>query len=308
MDRYFQKIAEILFRFLLNTIYQCTPKTNEFTQLSKNTSTKFSIIIPAYESNLVYLIETLTSISGQTYPNWELCLSISGSNFTQVEKLCREVIPKDKIKLTSTKTKLDISTNTNRALELATGDYCLFVDHDDTIEKHSLEIINHYVNANENPILLYTDHDKYDGRRYFDPIFKSIIPRDYIYNLNYINHLTVVQTDIAKKYKFDPKYNGAQDWHFILKIIHSTSSKNITHIPRVLYHWRSHPNSTSQDPQSKSYAYIAQKKVLEKYLPKHKIQVTPYLGTWQIDTNPYPKPYSIYLNSLIQLFRCNLQH
>jgi hypothetical protein len=38
------------------------------------------------------------------------------------------------------------------------------------------------------------------------------------------------------------------------------------HVPRVLYHWRCHSNSTAENPGSKSYAYEAGRRALQDYL------------------------------------------
>lgn len=44
------------------------------------------------------------------------------------------------------------------------------------------------------------------------------------------------------------------------------TATNVVHIPRVLYHWRSHPNSTAQANANKSYAVVAGQKALEDHL------------------------------------------
>ena len=40
----------------------------------------------------------------------------------------------------------------------------------------------------------------------------------------------------------------------------------ICHIPKVLYHWRCHINSTAANPQSKRYAYDAGKRALQAFV------------------------------------------
>lgn len=64
----------------------------------------------------------------------------------------------------------------------------------------------------------------------------------------------------------DPKYNGAQDYDFIFRC--TELSKNIVHIPRILYHWRVHNASTADNPASKLYAYEAGKKAIEDNLAR----------------------------------------
>lgn len=39
-------------------------------------------------------------------------------------------------------------------------------------------------------------------------------------------------------------------------------SKDIYHLPKVLYHWRIHEGSTAGDPESKAYAFEAGRKAI----------------------------------------------
>ena len=45
-------------------------------------------------------------------------------------------------------------------------------------------------------------------------------------------------------------------------------ARKIVHIPRVLYHWRTHPQSTADNPISKQYAYDAGKRAIEAHLAR----------------------------------------
>ncbi len=63
------------------------------------------------------------------------------------------------------------------------------------------------------------------------------------------------------------KYDGAQDFDIILRVAENT--KNIVHIPKILYHWRVHPNSTAQaDTQAKPYAFEAGIPAIQDHLEK----------------------------------------
>lgn len=54
---------------------------------------------------------------------------------------------------------------------------------------------------------------------------------------------------------FRNEYDGAQDYDFIFRC--TEAAKEIYHIPRVLYHWRCHQDSTASNPESKLYAFEA---------------------------------------------------
>ena len=42
-------------------------------------------------------------------------------------------------------------------------------------------------------------------------------------------------------------------------------AEKIIHIPKVLYHWRCHMDSTAADPESKAYAFEAGRKAVEEH-------------------------------------------
>ena len=80
-----------------------------------------------------------------------------------------------------------------------------------------------------------------------------------------------------------PEYDGAQDYDFIFRCVET--SQNIRHIPRILYHWRSHESSTSENPESKLYAFDAGARAVQAHYDRLGIraEVTKgeYLGLYR---------------------------
>ena len=74
-----------------------------------------------------------------------------------------------------------------------------------------------------------------------------------------------------QKLKFRKEYDGAQDYDIFLRAVAELWNRNpkveetICHIPKVLYHWRCHNDSTAANPQSKRYAYDAGKRALQDF-------------------------------------------
>lgn len=225
-----------------------------------------SIAIPLYETPIPFLDELLVSIQKQTYKNWQLCLA-DGSPKDTVGDHIRKKYGKDKRivykKLTD---NAGISTNTNEAIALATGDYLILSDHDDVLEPDALYEIVKAINENENADVLYTDEDKVsmDGKHYFDPNFKPDFNLFRLRDNNYICHIFVVKKSLTDEVGLlRPEFDGAQDFDFILRCCEK--AQGVIHIPKALYHWRCHMNSTAADPASKMYAYEAGKKAVEEH-------------------------------------------
>ena len=53
------------------------------------------------------------------------------------------------------------------------------------------------------------------------------------------------------------EFDGAQDYDFVLRCVEAVKDEEICHIPKILYHWRCHEDSTAENPESKLYAFEA---------------------------------------------------
>ena len=92
-----------------------------------------SIVIPLYNTPIQYLDELLKSVTGQTYGNFQLCLA-DGSDNDRAEEFIKKSYGEDsRILYKRLESNDGISENTNRAIEMASGDYIMFSDHDDTL-------------------------------------------------------------------------------------------------------------------------------------------------------------------------------
>ncbi len=83
-----------------------------------------------------------------------------------------------------------IAQNTNRALEIATGEFVGLLDHDDLLEENALYEIVSCLNKDRKTDVLYTDEDKVttDLDEYFSPNFKPDFNLDMLRANNYICH------------------------------------------------------------------------------------------------------------------------
>ena len=228
---------------------------------------KISIIVPMYNTPVKFFEELVDCLINQTYRNWELCLA-DGSPEQNHE--LDSIIEKDKrIKYKFLNENKGIPGNTNAALSLATGDYVALLDHDDTLPLFCLYEIVKCINENTNVEFIYSDEDKIVGKKAErrDPYFKPDFSPDTLRANNYITHLSVFKKSLMDKIGgFRDDYNGAQDFDVIIRATENT--KNIVHIPKILYHWRVHENSTAMAAGAKPYAYEAGQRVVEDHLKR----------------------------------------
>ena len=247
-------------------------------ELKKQRETVFSrtplisIVIPMYNTPEEYLKELLDSVTGQSYRNWQLCLA-DGSEDDRIGSFIQEKYGEDKrIVYKKLKENRGISENTNAAIDLAAGEYVLLCDHDDVLTPDALFHIAKAI-TEKNADVIYTDEDKVsmDGKHYFEPNFKPDFNLFRLRENNYICHIFAFRKNLLDKVgAFRSEYDGAQDFDLILRCCEQT--EHIVHIPRVLYHWRSHMNSTAANPESKRYAFEAGRRAIEDHYRRLGIQ------------------------------------
>ncbi len=233
----------------------------------------FSIVVPAYETKETYLREMIASVQSQSYVRWEL-LIMDASMGSDVERTVRQIIHDTddmRIRYSRLSENRGIAENTNAGIMAASGDYIALLDHDDFITPDALYnmavCVHQSRRAGVSPILLYSDEDKFDegAQTFVFPNKKENFNLDLILSNNYICHFMAVETGLMKRLKLRADYDGAQDYDLVLRVVDSLwpdsalvpDTARICHIPKVLYHWRSHRDSTALNTASKTYAYEA---------------------------------------------------
>ena len=229
----------------------------------------FSIVVPTFQTPELFLRQMIESVLGQTFCRVELILA-DGSHDDGVEKIAAEYAEKDpRIKYQRLSENKGISENTNEGLKLATGDYIGLLDHDDILELHALYEMRMAIAKQPEADVLYSDEDKvsFDLKHYFEPHFKPDFNPDLLRSNNYICHFLVFKRELLEEVGgFRGEYDGAQDFDLVLRL--TEKAKCIVHIPKMLYHWRSHEASTATNPMSKLYAYEAGKRAVEDHLKR----------------------------------------
>ncbi|OFY47409.1 MAG: glycosyl transferase family 2 [Bacteroidetes bacterium GWF2_41_31] len=219
-----------------------------------------SIILPVYNAKPQWLIKAVESVINQTYPHWELCIADDASTDPEIRKVLLHYKDTElRIKVVFRKSNGHISACSNSALQMASGEWIALLDHDDLLPEHALYWVVKYINKHPNCKLLYSDEDKVDeDDKGSNPYFKCDWNQDLFYSQNLISHLGVYNAAIVNQIGgFKLGLEGSQDYDLALRFIERINRNEIVHIPKVLYHWRLHSESTARSIKSKSYALEA---------------------------------------------------
>lgn len=232
-----------------------------------------SIVVPLYHTPERFLREMIGSVQAQTYQNWQLCLA-DGSEAGQGKTVLTDIVAEyekadDRISYRILEKNEGIAGNTNAAIAMAKGEWIAFLDHDDLLAPDALFEAVSQMKKDGSLEMIYTDEDKVDmeGKTHFQPHLKPDFNLDLLRSNNYITHFLLVKSEVVQKTGgIRSDFDGAQDYDFILRC--SECAGAIGHVPRILYHWRCHNESTSENPFSKQYAVDAGKRAIEEHLKR----------------------------------------
>ena len=265
---------------------QETEPTSTELELQRELSSQLSyqplltVLLPVFQVPLWVLRATVDSVCSQTYPNWELCLAHGDPDGAEAREYASQLSQSDpRIRVHLLGANLGISGNSNVALSMATGEFIVLLDHDDTLAPFALFEVASVLNERQDLDFIYSDSDELDesGDRRLRPYFKPGWSRNLMLSANYVTHLCIIRSQIAREVSgFRPELDGAQDWDFFLRV--AADGSRVAHIPKVLYHWRRVPTSVaSMGFTVKPYAAAAQLEALASHFAAEGKAVKPSL-------------------------------
>ncbi len=234
---------------------------------------EIAVLMPVWNPNPAFLRAALDSVLAQQYGRWQLCLADDASTSTETPEMLRAYAAQDqRIRLIIRERNGHISQASNSALALSDAPWAAFLDHDDLLAPNALlEVARH---AAESPQLrfIYSDEDKIDAagvRR--TPIFKAAFDFD----LHFTGHLSSYAASTLRAVNgLRRGFEGSQDFDLSLRVTEKLKPEEIAHIPRILYHWRIHAESTTAGVASKPYVLEATRKALEASAQRRGLQAT----------------------------------
>lgn len=258
---------------------------------------KLSIIMPVYDTRPSVLSEAIDSVRAQAYPNWELCIADDASPSAALWPILKQAAATDsRIKILRREENGGICAASNSALELATGDFIVLMDHDDLLSPLALYEVAAELDEHPAADLIYSDEDRIDndGNR-TNPYFKPDWDPDLLLSQNYISHLGVYRRSIVAEIGgFRIGFEGSQDWDFVLRFSERIPADHIRHIPAILYHWRRGGESGSFSETQLEKCSTAGRKAVAEHLERSGIvgaSVNLRSGCGWVETHwPLPSP------------------
>lgn len=219
-----------------------------------------------YETPLGVLWAMLESVRNQGFADWELCLVDDASASPELRRTLELVAREEsRVRLGCRAENGGIVAASNDALELARGQFVALLDHDDRLHPDALALVDEAIRANPEVDYLYTDEDKIDEAGHHSaPFLKPDWSPERMRTQMYTCHLSVFRRSLLQTIGgFDAEFEGAQDWDLVLRA--TEQAREVVHVPRVLYHWRSIATSAAAGEDVKPWAFEAGKNAIQAH-------------------------------------------
>lgn len=232
---------------------------------------RIAVLMPCYNPDPRWLGAAIDSVRAQLYPHWQLCIADDASTAPGVrEALQAHAATDPRIQVVFRTANGHISAASNSALEIVAAPWIALMDHDDLLPEDALFRVARSIQQHPQARLIYSDEDKVDdqGRR-SDPYFKPDWNLELFRSQNMFSHLGVLSTALVREVGgFTKGLEGSQDWDLVLRCVEQVEPAQIVHIPRVLYHWRIHAESTARSMNAKPYAAVAGERALNAHFER----------------------------------------
>jgi len=234
---------------------------------------KISVIIPVYNT-AQYIEKCINTVRNQTYSNIELIVVDDGSN------------QKTKNKLKELSSKIDVliyqenrgqSTARNVGIENAKGDFIIFIDSDDYVEKDFCEkLIKNYVSTFSVVTCISNIIIKEERTIYYTPLGGSL--KDAIKNNIAMSQSLFIKQELIAIGGYDESMRkGFEDWEMLIRLLNHTG-KQVFVVKEPLYNYRKGIESTTTRANKVKYdllKYIYKKN--EDIYKKHFVDFISFL-------------------------------
>lgn len=214
---------------------------------------KASVIIPVYNAE-AYLNETLSTIANQTESDFEVLL-IDDCSEDNSSEICKAICETDKrFKYYRMPKNSGPAATRNVGIERAQGDYLLFVDADDQLEKEYVERLvreaqrteadivwcNFHYQYSETKSVIFTNHQKRGGitpDEYIKSFISNIIGIGCLWNKIYRRQF-IIENNLC----LNEKRVYGEDWDFNLRV--ALLSPSVYVINDSLYNYLQRPRQS----------------------------------------------------------------
>lgn len=200
-----------------------------------------SILVPVYNASR-YLRECVSSLTGQTYADLQIVLINDGST-DDSWNIMQELAKQDHRLEVYSQPNCGVAATRNRLLEKARGEFVLFVDSDDWIERDTVEILMQEQKKEDYDIVMYQlSKHKTDDCRYT----KEEAIKKFLEHTTFRGSLCdkLIKRDLFEGLRIDETVSYGEDALLVWQVLQRIDK--MLFIGKTFYHYRVNKNSLSR--------------------------------------------------------------
>lgn len=188
------------------------------------------LIYPRAFYNQSLLRNSISSLTNQVYPHWEICLPANKDEQSDMP-YCHS----NRIKHVSLD-ECGEATCLNELIEHSRGEYLVIMDAEGVLPPHALLYFAIAITDHPEADVWYADEDLLTGAgKREKPWFKPDFDYAGLLSHHYLHRpLVIRRSTLIRESGFDPGYEGACEYEFLLRL--ASRDAVFVHIPDVLYH------------------------------------------------------------------------
>ncbi len=232
----------------------------------------FSIIIPNYNLGK-YLPECLASVMQQEYQDFEVIIIDDGST-EELSHTYFKDLQQEKVQV-HLRNNEGVSAARNFGASVAKGDYFLFLDADDKIDKRYLRLAYEKLQADHSIDYIYCDLQEFERGNNYRSLGELVLDDVLLHAVTHVSGI-ISRRLWNRVGGFDIDYrNGWEDWDLLIRI--TATAPKYYKIPEPMLLYRIRENSRDQHANAQYNAELEQKIFLKNiniYLTKYKEPLT----------------------------------
>jgi teichuronic acid biosynthesis glycosyltransferase TuaG len=185
----------------------------------KKKKTKIDIILPNYNSHK-FILQTIKSITNQTYSDWKLTIIDDNSN-KKTKAILKNFLANKKIKIYWLKKNKGAGFCRNYALKKTRSPYVAFIDSDDVWKKNKLKDQINFMLKNKYSFS-YTYYETFGDKKKFIAPPSSFNYSSFIRNTSIATSTMMVKRNVIGNIKFS-KTQICEDYYFKCRLLKKVS-------------------------------------------------------------------------------------
>lgn len=211
-----------------------------------NTTPKISVLMPIYNTHPDHLRESVSSILGQTFTDFEFLILNDSPDNTELDAIISS-FRDSRIRYVRNEYNMGISAARNKLLDMARGEYVAVMDHDDISlpERFAQEVA--YLDSHPE-VGVCSCRAKYipSGEIFPGKLSNAEVKKQLMGGCPLMHPAAMLRVSVLKKrseIKYEEAYTPAEDYRLFLRLIEHTQFHII---PQILFKYRCHADNTSK--------------------------------------------------------------